>query len=742
MPNPMARLDSPDNPADMGPDALAEYAKQFVDSFRDGSRAAGLTQRRRSNWMKYYARDDNHAGWSDDLYPEGEQGEKVRMRVNVARNLILHILSMTTGVRPTIDPKALNTDLKSIKQTEIARAVADHYLKTVKVYRYVDDATEMGLALGEGYIHGGWDETAGEFYAAPPASPEPAAQPAGMGLPPQANQPAGSPLDMVMAGNPAAAQPMAPPGAPPAQGQQQLLPKGDVCFNVLSGLDVAHDLRLSSPRDMKECVVREWFDRFDVAAKYPKLADKIMTAPARGQAMTTVIDNELPTPGRTLSQTMPSNLIEVFTYYHAKSAGSPQGRKLVFLADCNWLEDGPLPFAKIPLFRISPSDVMGTAFGFAPLTELAPLQEALDKAMSSVATRIFAHGVANIVVKRGSAPEASQLTGGLNMIEVDSLSPGDKPVELLELLSIPPELTGFVEIVTKMMEATSGVNAVVRGNPPPGLDAGVAIAQFQAMAVQFASRLEQSYVECIEDLVLFIFDALRTHSETMPRVVQLVGRSKRESLQEFYGSDLSGICRVVADMGNPLSRTAAGKAMIADYLRNSGIPVTPEQFVQVLNSGNIDTMTESITTEMNLIRQENEMLADGQPVAAVRGENHALHIREHRAIINNPEIKFNPQLMALVDEHMQMHEQMWMMGDPLLGIAMGMIPMGAGMMGPPPNGPPGGPGADAQRPPSPPPGHGAPPGGPPMHAPPPKGAGPGALPRVMQPPPIPGMPVK
>lgn len=739
----------------MQSDLLAEYARKFVDNFRDASRAAGITQRRQGNWMKYYSRDENRAGWADDLYAEGSEGELVRMRVNVMRNLMLHILSMTTSVRPVIDPKALNTDLKSIKQTEIGRAVADHYLKTVKVYRYIDDATEMGLALGEGFVHGYWDDAAGDFYAAPPAElpPAPAPEPSGLldasGNPMPPSAPPGGltapPIGAPPTPGGLTAPPMgAQPPAPLVQGPPQLLPKGDVCFRTLTGLDVAHDLRLSSWRELKECVVREWVDRFDVAANYSSLADKVLEQPTRGMGLSTLVDDELPTPGRSLADTFQSNLIEVFTYYHAKTSGCPNGRRLVFLADSTWLEDGALPYSKIPLFRISPSDVLGTALGYAPLTELAPMQEALDKALSAIATRIFAHGIANVIVKRGSAPESSQLTGGLNMIEVDSMAPGDKPVELLELLNIPPELPNFVEIITKFMESNSGVNAIVRGNPPPGLDAGVAIAQFQAMAVQFASRLEASYTEAIEDVVLFIFDALRTHSESMPRMVQLVGKSKRESLQEFYGGDLNGIVRVVADMGNPLSRTPAGKAMIADYLRNSGIPVTPEQFVQVINTGNLETATESITSELNLIKQENELLADGQAVNAIRGENHQMHIHEHRAILSNPDIKFDQGLMALVEEHMSQHEQLWLMGDPLLGIAMGMIPMGSGMMpqqGAPTDGPSDGSAPGAQRPPSPQP-PGAPSGGPPQHAPPKKSPGPGTLPRVMQPPPIPGMPVR
>ena len=696
------------NPAVADPETCAEHARKFMDDWRFGARASGISQRVRGNWNKYYARDDGNAGWADDLYPEGDEGEKVRMRVNVARNLIRHIVSMTVATRPVIDPKAINTDVQSIKQTEIGRSVADHYLKTQKVYQFVDDAVEFACATAPAYIHCKWDPQAGGTYAAPP----------------DPNAPPG------------------PDGQPPAAPQ----PRGDCDFSVLSFLDLAFDLRVTSWRDVNECVVREWSDKYDLAATYPERAEEIMKAPTRGYSSNAVVDDELPTPGRYAAEQRPSNLIEVGTYYHKKTPSCPDGRRLLFiLASGEWLEDDQLRYRKLPIIRITAAEAIGSAIGYSPMTSLAGPQESLDKAMSCIATRIYAHGVANLLVKRGSAPESSQLTGGLNVIEADSLTPGDEPVKVLELLKIPPELFKFTETVTQFMESDSGVNAVVRGNPPPGLDAGVAIAQFQAMAVQFVSSIEASYAEAIEDIVLFIFDALKTHSASIPRVVQLAGKSKRESVQEFYGSQLESIGRVVADMGNPLSRTAAGRAMIADYLRNSGTPTTAEQFMQVINSGNLETATEDITSEMNLIRQENEMLADGNPVSAMRGENHALHIKMHRGVLSNPDVKFSP-VADNVEEHMQQHEQLWGMGDPLLGIAMGdpRFQMGYAIPPPPISGPPGGsPGAQPAAPPG--GGHespGAPSGGPshpPMHAPPKKGPGPGELPKVMQPP-VQGMP--
>jgi hypothetical protein len=689
-----------DNPALAPPDVCALNAKAEFDDFRMAARAAGLVERWRGDWMMYYATDKGVAGWGDNLYPEGDQGEKIRMRVNMARSLIRHLYTMTVAQRPVVDPKAKNSDVQSSHQVEIGRAVAEDYLKSKKVYRYIDNGVEFALNLGAAFVHGKWNESAGGLHAAPPDE----------------------------------------------QGVPQPVYKGDAEFHVGTPLDVGMDLRASEWESIRNShlTFREWQNKYELAAKYPEAAAQIMGAPSRGNEANTVIDNELPTPGRVMSSMSQSDLIEVCYHYHAKTAAVPQGRMLVYLqSDGTPLEDQPLPYNRIPVFRIAASEVLGSPIGYGVMTELASMQEAMDKTFSAIQTRFGAFGVPNIVGVRGSSPEVSDLGGGANYIEVDPGTDGKPNVEVLDLLQVKPEMFKWPEMLGRLMGTSSGVNEVVQGNPPPGLDAGVAIAQFQAMAVQFASQIQQSYAEGIEEVVLWIFEALRTHSASMQRTVQLVGKSKRQAVEDFYGGDLD-FQAVSVDMGNPLSRTAAGKAMIADYLRNSGIPVTAEQFVQVLNTGSLEPASEGIVSEMDLIRQENEMLSDGEPVHALRGENHALHIREHRTILSNPDVKFNDQLLSLAEEHLSEHEQLWMMGDPLLGIAMGVIPMGAGTMGPPSpdGGPPGGPAGSAQSG-GPPPGHpqpgtGAPPGGPSMHAPPKKGPGPGELPRVLEPPAIPG----
>jgi hypothetical protein len=66
-------------------------------------------------------------------------------------------------------------------------------------------------------------------------------------------------------------------------------------------------------------------------------------------------------------------------------------------------------------------------------------------------------------------------------------------------------------------------------------------------------------------------------------------------------------------------------------------------------------MYESDFDELMLIKSENESLMAGEQVIAEATDTHADHIREHRAVMNDPDLRKNPVLRKLVQDHMQEH---------------------------------------------------------------------------------------
>jgi hypothetical protein len=107
-----------------------------------------------------------------------------------------------------------------------------------------------------------------------------------------------------------------------------------------------------------------------------------------------------------------------------------------------------------------------------------------------------------------------------------------------------------------------------------------------------------------------------------------------------YSSDkIQNISRVVVELGNPMSKTTAGRVMLADNLLQKGFLKTPQEYVTTMNTGNLESATEGPESQLATIHKENEMLMQGQPAKAIVGDPHLLHTQEHLIVVNDPELR-------------------------------------------------------------------------------------------------------
>jgi len=281
----------------------------------------------------------------------------------------------------------------------------------------------------------------------------------------------------------------------------------------------------------------------------------------------------------------------------------------------------------------------------------------------------------------------TQLAGGLNVINYD---PKNGKPEGLNLTNTPPEIFNFMDMLSKLGEMLSGINSVTRGQPETNLKSGAALALVQSMAIQFASGLQQTYAQLLENLGTGVVNLLKDFAKT-PRMAAIAGKSKRTYMREFSGKDLANINRVQVDMGNPLARTTAGKVQIAQDLLAAGMIQDPDQYLMVLTTGRLEPLIEGKQAEIMLVRSENEKLAEGQPAQAVATDNHKFHISEHKSVIASPEARQNPGVIQAALTHIQEHIQLLRTTDPGLLVVLGQQPIAPVMPPGMPTGAPPGP---------------------------------------------------
>ncbi len=556
----------------------------------------------RRSWAYYYRPRLTGAS----LQSGGDQGELTTLSINHFRNLLAHLETMTTQQRATFEPRATNTDVKSQSQVILATGLLDYYMREKKMERYMVQAVKEGLIYCEAFVRAEWDATAGEVYGET------------------------------------------------ATGTPQY--DGDMKYTTYTPLDCIRDFSKTSPGKDSYYILRDFENKYDLAAKYPDLQDRILedSADMLELARTTTI-NYLGLED--------SDNIPVYTLIHRPTPALPAGRYCQVLDNGTVLLDGPLPYKEAHVYRIAPDEEDGTIFGYSVSMDLLPMQEGLDILYSTAMTNQATFGVQNVLVPKGSDLSVSQVAGGLNLMEYDAKGNGAMKPEALNLTQTPAEIFNFMQMIEKLMETISGVNSVARGNPEASLKSGAALALVQSMAIQFSQNLQRAYAQLIEDVGTGTINILKDFAAT-PRVAAIAGKSNRPMLREFVGDDLNAINRVMVDMGNPMTRTTAGKTQMAETMLQNNLISNPDQYIQVVTTGRLEPIIEGKQAQLLLIKGENEHLSDGKPVRALVTDDHQKHILEHTTVLANPEIRMDPNnpIVAATLAHIQEH--MAMMNNP------------------------------------------------------------------------------
>lgn len=530
------------------------------------------------------------------LTPVGQQGELTSVPVNHHRNLLVHLETMTLQQRVAFEPRAVNSDAKSQSQVILASGLLDYYLRIKRMEKFLKQQVKDGLMYAEGFLRTEWDATGGDTYG------------------------------------------RSPTGA--------ILYKGDIKYSNYTPLSCIRDFTKDCYDKRDWVILRDFVNKYDLAAKFPDLKERILNVSTDylEQARTTVFgdmffDN--------------TDLVPMYTLLHPPTPALPSGRMTTCLDENTTMLDGPIPYEETHVSRLAPDEESGTIFGYTVAFDSLPLQEAIDMLFSTALTNQATFGVQNILMPKGHDISTAQLSGGLNIIEYD---PKVGKPEPLNLTSTPPEIFNFMETLQNKQQMIMGVDSVTRGDPSANLKSGTALALVAAQSIQFSMGLQQSYAAAVEDTGTSTINLLKTFA-SVPRVAEIAGISNRPLMSEFKGSDLDAIQRVSVDMGNPMTRTTAGKLNLADALMDKGMIENSDQYIQVITTGRLEPVIEGKQANLLLTKDENEHLSEAKPQRALITDYHAKHILEHSIVLSNPKIRMNPAdpVVSTTLAHIQEH---------------------------------------------------------------------------------------
>jgi len=583
-------------------------------------------------WRKahryFFALDSGGNHEASAIASGGEQGELSLLKANHYRNLLQHLHVLTTQNRPTFECRAVNTDHASQVQTILGRNILDYYMRERRLdtdFRY---AAEVAINYSEAYIELEWDPGIGD-----PVRPE---------IDPETGEPT-----------------------------DKIINSGDTQMRVYEPINVIRAIYSDKARQ-DWYILRRHISRFELMARYPTQAEAIRTHSDDTQTKYGYYDNSA-----FFGDEESQDLLPVYVFYHDRTAACSNGRRTVFLGNSIMLEDAPLDSADMPVYPMIPARQHGTSFGYSVSFDLMCVQEAIDLIYSTILSNQAAFGVQNIWMKPGTQLSPTQLSGGLNLFE--SM---EKP-ESINLTNTPPEIFKFMQGLEQLGEVLSGVNSVARGQPEASLKSGSALALVASQAVQFSNGLQAAFTRLLEDTGTGLLRMLQNKAN-LPRAAAIAGSSNRSFVKDFVGSDIANINRVIVDVGNPVSRTIAGRLQMAQDLLQAQVIKHPEQYIQVVETGSLDPLIDDQRAEELLINSENEALREGRPVTVLAVDNHLQHIQEHKTVLADPESRLQAALAKSVLDHIQAHISALRTTDPGLLNALGQQALAAAPGGAPP----------------------------------------------------------
>jgi len=543
----------------------------------------------------------------------GLAGELTKVNINHFRNMLLHVINMITAQRPSFDPRAANSDYKSMAQTELAKGLLDYYMRQKGLEAFLKDAAEFAMVYGEGFIVIDWDHSIGDDVA----------------------------LD---------------------DDEEKIVKAGDIVYYNAGPLDVIRDYNVKRYRDCEWTVVRSFKNKYDLATQFTEYADDIKKI-----VYTRDVDRDLYVQFR---QQYLGDRIPVYTFYHKPSVSLPEGRMVQFLDAKIVLLDGPLIAGHYPVKRISPNEFNDSPFGYSSSFDMLELQDNYNSLGSSITTNQEMFGTQTVAIEKGGG-FSSENFGPMKILEINK---GGMPPIAIQLTKTAPEIFDYLDKVEMNMEKIAGINSVIRGMPQNSLESGSALALVQQTAIQFNSAYEQSYNRVIEECGDSIITLTKNYATT-PRIALISGKSNKWYLKEYKGADISKIERVIVDRGNPLAKTTAGKIQIAQDLLKMGWIKTPEQYIMVLQSGRLEPIIEGEQAELMFIKDENEQLSNGVMMEAAWTDDHIVHIREHKCVMASVDARKDPELMNATLNHLDQHLALLRETDPQQLMLLGQQPL-------------------------------------------------------------------
>lgn len=609
---------------------------QRIDEYFQFLSRSGAASRANRAWSTYYGRSPDGNKDTSRLSPAGD-GELVSMNTNHFAGLLTQAMVLTTSERPAFKAIAVSTGYGDKAQSQVAEGILEHYDRNLSLHKIDRAVCFRALLTGEGYSSWSWNPSLGDTIADPDTG--------------------------------------------------EAVSEGDAEVSVHSLFDIAYDYSCGDFDAAPWVCIRKKVSKWDLGAVYQNMASEIYSGTAD------ISDKRFAGFEWVNTERPKSDMVDVWEFRHKPTPAIPSGRLIRFVSPKCILQDthtdtegnpqpGQYPYAnRLMVRRMAPEEVIGRTGGHTAFFDLLAQQEGIDLVSTIMATTVSTSGGSNLYVQRGANVKVNDMAGGFRIIEGNA---NMAPVAI-ETANVPKETLDFAQMCVQWMRQRTAINDVVMGEPTKGMPAQ-AMALLHAQALQFHSGAQESYQRYMEGSRTDLIDLLKAFANTK-RTALVAGAANKWQLKEFSKTDIEGINRVYVEQVPAASKSYAGKVAMAEDLLDMGMVQNPQQYIDLIATGQIKPMFEAeeanlmrIQAEMDLLRQgiglcpvdaNGNFVDDGKPhIRPTIFDTHWLDIPQFASVINTPDARTNYAVVKAVSEVILYKLKLWRQMDPALIVAM------------------------------------------------------------------------
>lgn len=354
------------------------------------------------------------------------------------------------------------------------------------------------------------------------------------------------------------------------------------------------------------------------------------------------------------------NEVVIWRFFHRRHKALDKGREIVFTHK-GIVENKPLKVKhrRLPCARLVDVQLNGEASGYSGVNLISGMHGVYNNATNSIIKNQMLVAHPKWIVPAGTVKMES-LGNDITIVQYK----GPIPPQLMQMNPTSPEMFQFRETIKQEMQQVYGIYGVSRGDPPPGIKAGVAL---QFLSEQESERQNEDilrYNEWLKDVAeLTVAVAAVEYTADEPRMIRMMGKDKAWTVRAFNPEHLHKAYDIRVQNSSALPQSKAAKTQtLMDLAQQFPDQLPGDLVLDMLDLAQDDKFLDMATVSVRTAEAENEGLTNPEsqiPVGEPQEfEDHIKHWTVHALRIRSWDYKHRlpKKQQQLMRDHILAHE--------------------------------------------------------------------------------------